>query len=103
VNTQTQKPNKSFDEREFFYGDDLNEDSRIMETPIPIENLRRKSCECEKCGFCCTLIQKKASLLTGNFQTQYDQKKAEMQKMLNDLEREKKSTIISSIFALKKP
>ena len=85
------------DERDFFQDPELREDSPPVEGTIPIEVIRRKSCECEKCGMF-TPFQKKAGLVQVVFQTKYNIEKAERLRAL-ELEREKmKSTIISSFF-----
>ena len=64
----------------------------------PIESLRRKSCECGKCG-CSTKFQQKADIISVKFQTKYMQKMLELQKKNNEIERDKmtKSTRFASL------
>jgi len=64
----------------------------------PIENLRRKSCECKKCGGL-TSFQKKTDLISATFQTKYTQKKLDMQRHESEMEKNKmtKLTMISSL------
>ena len=64
-------------------------------------SLRRKSCECDKCGQTSKLEQK-ANLLQISFQTKYEKKKLEMQKMFSQQEREKSVSLDTSSFFLKK-
>ena len=60
-------------------------------------NLRRKSCECDKCGQT-SKFEQKANLLQISFQTKYDKKKIEMQKMFSQQEREKSISLDNASF-----